>query len=128
MRWATESIGFDYVELQPEAMKALIKARQEAQKENLDITPRDGAKPRGATTRIVCASGIVAFFRLSIMLQQERLTLQQVEQMRTLPLHDQVAECWSWKRAAFFQQRSFKIDFVLDCSARHFSAHCNARV
>jgi len=31
-------IGFDEVELQPEAMKQLVKAREEAQKEALDIT------------------------------------------------------------------------------------------
>src|SRR5216684_685748 len=37
-------IGFDEVELQPEAMKQLVKAREEAQKEALDITPRDGAE------------------------------------------------------------------------------------
>ena len=36
--------GLDEVELQPEAMKQLLKARAEAQKENFDITPRDGAE------------------------------------------------------------------------------------
>jgi len=39
-----ERIGFDYIELQPEALKHLRKAREEAQKEGFDITPRDGAE------------------------------------------------------------------------------------
>ena len=39
-----EMFGFDEVELQPEAMKQLLKARADAQKEDLDITPRDGAE------------------------------------------------------------------------------------
>src|SRR6185295_17163644 len=42
--WEVERIGFDDVELQPEAMKKLRKAREEAQKEGLDITPRDGSE------------------------------------------------------------------------------------
>jgi len=42
--YTTERIGFDDIELQPEAMKALMKAREEAQKEGQDITPRDGAE------------------------------------------------------------------------------------
>ena len=40
----TEYMSYDYVELQPAAMKQLLKAREEAQKEGLDITPRDGAE------------------------------------------------------------------------------------
>src|SRR5687767_3974231 len=39
-----EVIGYDEVELQPEALKQLNKAREEARKEGLDITPRDGAE------------------------------------------------------------------------------------
>ena len=39
-----QTIGYDDVVLQPEAMKKLQKAREEAQKEGLDITPRDGAE------------------------------------------------------------------------------------
>ena len=39
-----EYIAYDTVELQPEALKHLLKAREEAQKEGLDITPRDGAE------------------------------------------------------------------------------------
>jgi len=36
---ASEMINDDQIELQPGAMKALLKAREEALKENLDITP-----------------------------------------------------------------------------------------
>jgi len=49
--YKTERIGFDDIELQPEAMKALMKAREEAQKEGLDITPRDGAEAARRTYR-----------------------------------------------------------------------------
>ena len=37
------TIGEAVIELQPPAMKALVKARAAAQAEGLDITPRDGA-------------------------------------------------------------------------------------
>src|ERR1044071_2218711 len=42
--FAAEQIGYDEIELQPEALKSLNKARKDAQKEGLDITPRDGAE------------------------------------------------------------------------------------
>src|SRR5258708_17654336 len=41
---ATETIGADEIELQPEAMKQFLKARAEANKERLDITPRGGTE------------------------------------------------------------------------------------
>ncbi len=48
--YITEMVSYADIELQPEAMKQLLKARAEALKEGLDITPRDGAE---AARRIV---------------------------------------------------------------------------
>ena len=55
--YITETIAGADIELQPEAMKALIKAREEAQKEGLDITPRDGR--RGGPAWLSGQPGIV---------------------------------------------------------------------
>ncbi|HZE68716.1 MAG TPA: hypothetical protein VE135_04210 [Pyrinomonadaceae bacterium] len=122
--WATESIGFDYVELQPEAMKALIKARQEAQKENLDITPRDGAEAARRnyedSVRLWNSRFLPA---LDYWLQQERLTLQQVEQMRTLPLHDQVAEVLELEKSSIFFSKDLSKSILYSIAAPGTSQH-----
>ena len=122
--WATESIGFDYVELQPEAMKALIKARQEAQKENLDITPRDGAEAARRnyedSVRLWNSRFLPA---LDYWLQQERLTLQQVEQMRTLPLHDQVAEVLELEKSGIFFSKDLSKSILYSIAAPGTSQH-----
>ena len=89
----SEFMSFDHVELQPAALKQLLKAREEAQKEGLDITPRDGAEAarrnyedsvRLWNSRVEPA--------LEYWLSQGRLTVEQVERMKNLPLSQQVAE------------------------------------
>src|SRR6185436_11378074 len=42
--WTAINIGEATVELQPAAMSALLRAREHAHSEGLDITPRDGAE------------------------------------------------------------------------------------
>jgi len=122
--WATESIGFDYVELQPEAMKALIKARQEAQKENLDITPRDGEEAARRnyedSVRLWNSRFLPA---LDYWLQQERLTLQQVERMRALPLHDQVAEVLELEKSGIFFSKDLSKSILYSIAAPGTSQH-----
>src|SRR6266700_524268 len=82
--YVTETIADAEIELQLEAMKALLKAREEAQKEGLDITPRDGAEAarrnyddsfRLWNTRFLPA--------LDYWLTQGRLTAEQVERLKS---------------------------------------------
>jgi len=91
-KYITEMVGYDDVELQPAAMKALLKAVNEAREEGLDITPRDGAEAarrnfddslRLWNTRFLPA--------LDYWREQGRLTAEQVEKLRSLPLNEQVA-------------------------------------
>jgi hypothetical protein len=104
--YTTERIGFDDVELQPEAMKALMKAREDAQEEGLDITPRDGAEAARRSysdsqelwdTRFIPA--------LNYWLSQGRLTEGQVARLKGLPIHDQIAEVLELRKAESFSVR-----------------------
>lgn len=89
----SEVIGFDEVELQPEALKRLNKAREEAQKEGLDITPRDGAEAARRNYEDSVRLWNSRFYpALDYWLSLGRLTAEDVTRLRSLPLPQQVAE------------------------------------
>src|SRR6185503_5179832 len=89
----TEYMSYDYVELQPAAMKQLLKAREEAQKEGLDITPRDGAEAARRNYEDSVRLWNSRFEpALDYWLGQGRLTAEEVERLKSLPLSQQVAE------------------------------------
>jgi hypothetical protein len=122
--YTAEIIGFDQIELQPAAMKALRKAREEAQKEGLDITPRDGAEAarrnyddslRLWSTRFLPA--------LDYWLSQGRLTADQVEQLKNLPLHDQVAEVLKLEKDGIFFSKDLSKSILYSIAAPGTSQH-----
>src|SRR3569832_1891079 len=89
----TEFIAYDEVALQPEAMKSLNKARKDAQKEGLDITPRDGAEAGRRSYEDSVRLWLSRFEpALDYWLTQGRLTPEQVTRLRGLPISQQVAE------------------------------------
>ena len=122
--YTTEKIGFDEVELQPEAMKALIKARKEAQSEGLDITARDGAEAARRTyadsqelwdTRFIPA--------LDYWLGQGRLTEAQVARLKGLPLHDQIAEVLELEKGGVYFSKDLSKSILYSIAAPGTSQH-----
>ncbi len=123
-QYVTETIGFDDVELQPQAMKALIKAREEAQKENLDITPRDGAEAarrnyddsvRLWNTRFLPA--------LDYWLALARLTPEQVERVRAMPLKQQVAAVLELEKSGIYFSKDLSKSILYSIAAPGTSQH-----
>lgn len=120
----TEFISFDNVELQPEAMKQLLKARKEAQNEGLDITPRDGAEAarrnfddslRLWDTRFLPA--------LEYWLAQQRLTQADVERLKTLPLPEQIAEVLELEKSGIFFSKDLSKSILYSIAAPGTSQH-----
>jgi hypothetical protein len=107
--YATETIADAEIQLQPEAMKALLKAREEAQKDSLDITPR------GGTEAVLPA--------LDYWLGQERLTAEQVSRLRNLPLHDQVAEVLELEKSGIFFSKDLSKSILYSIAAPGTSQH-----
>jgi len=106
--YTTEFIAYDEVELQPEAMKQLLKARAEAQKENLDITPRDGAEAGRRSFEDSLQLWHTRFQpALDHWLAQGRLTEEQVARLKSLPMRDQIAEVLELERAASISAKIF---------------------
>ena len=119
-----ETIADAEIELQPEAMKALLKARAEAQEENLEVTPRGGAEAarrnyedtlRLWDTRLLPA--------LEYWLGQGRITAEQVLRLRNLPLHDQIAEVLELEKSGLFFSKDLSKSILYSIAAPGTSQH-----
>ncbi|MCM3901302.1 MAG: hypothetical protein ND866_06325 [Pyrinomonadaceae bacterium] len=122
--FTTETIADATIELQPEAMKALLKARAEAQEENLDITPRGGAEAARRNYEDSMRLWDTRFLpALDYWLGQERLTTEQVSRLRTLPLHDQVAEVLELERSGIFFSKDLSKSILYSIAAPGTSQH-----
>lgn len=121
---ASELIGFDEIELQPEALKALKKAREEAQKEGLDITPRDGAE---AARRNYDDSVRLWNSRfqpaVDYWLGQGRLTAEQVDHLRSLSLADQIAEVLELEKSGIYFSKDLSKSILYSIAAPGTSQH-----
>jgi hypothetical protein len=122
--YTTERIGFDDIELQPEAMKALMKAREEAQKEGLDITPRDGAEAARRTYADSLHLWDTRFLpALDYWLAQGRLTEAQVARLKGLPLHDQIAEVLELEKSGVYFSKDLSKSILYSIAAPGTSQH-----
>jgi hypothetical protein len=117
-------VGYDDVELQPAAMKALLKAVNEAREEGLDITPRDGAEAarrnfddslRLWNTRFLPA--------LDYWREQGRLTAEQVEKLRSLPLNEQVAAVLELEKDGIYFSKDLSKSILYSIAAPGTSQH-----
>ncbi|CAN5832702.1 hypothetical protein BH18ACI4_BH18ACI4_07390 [soil metagenome] len=122
--FTTETIADAEIELQPAAMKALLKARAEAQKENLDITPRGGAEAARRNYEDSLRLWDTRFLPgLDYWLGQGRLTVDQVAGLRTLPLHDQIAEVLALEKNGIFFSKDLSKSILYSIAAPGSSQH-----
>ncbi|HEX7294544.1 MAG TPA: hypothetical protein VF251_02250 [Pyrinomonadaceae bacterium] len=119
-----EVIGYDEIELQTEALKQLRKARKEAQKEGLDITPRDGAE---AARRNYDDSVRLWNSRfdpaLEHWLAQGRLTAEEVSRLRSLPLSQQIAEVLELEKQGLYFSKDLSKSILYSIAAPGTSQH-----
>ena len=119
-----EVIGFDEVELQPEALKSLNKARKDAQKEGLDITPRDGAEAGRRNYEDSVRLWNSRFEpALDYWLSQGRLTEEQVTRLRKLPLSQQIAEVLELEKTGIYFSKDLSKSILYSIAAPGTSQH-----
>jgi hypothetical protein len=122
--FTNEVIGDDEIELQPEAMKELFKAREEAQREGLDITPRDGAEAARRNYDDSLRLWNSRFFpALEYWLSQGRLNSEQVAHLRSLPLAEQVAEVLELEKAGIYFSKDLSKSILYSIAAPGTSQH-----
>lgn len=112
------------IELQPEAMRTLLCAREEALKEGLDITPRGGTEAgrrnfhdslRLWNTRFLPA--------LDHWIGQGRLSSEQVERLKALPLKEQVKEVLNLETDGIFFSKDLSKSILYSIAAPGTSQH-----
>jgi len=122
--YEAEVIGYDEVELQPEALKKLNKARQEAQKEGLDITPRDGAEAGRRNYEDSVRLWNSRFEpALDYWLSQGRLTEEQVTRLKGLPLSQQVGEVLELEKTGIYFSKDLSKSILYSIAAPGASQH-----
>jgi hypothetical protein len=119
-----EQFGYDVIELQPEALKQLKKARQDAQKEGLDITPRDGTEAGRRnyedSVRLWNSRFLPA---LDYWLSLGRLTNEQVVRLKSLPLSQQIAEVLELEKAGIYFSKDLSKSILYSIAAPGTSQH-----
>jgi hypothetical protein len=122
--YVTETIAGADVELQPEAMKALLKAREEAEKEGLDITPRDGAEAARRSYEDSLNLWNTRFLpALDYWLAQGKLTEDQIARLKGLPLHDQVAAVLELENTGVYFSKDLSKSILYSIAAPGTSQH-----
>lgn len=122
--YVTETISYADIELQPEAMKALLKARKEALKEGLDITPRDGAEAARRTYEDSMQLWDTRFLpALDYWLAQGRLTEDQVARLKSLPLRNQIAEVLELEKTGVYFSKDLSKSILYSIAAPGASQH-----
>jgi len=122
--YESEMFGFDEVVLQPEAMKQLLKARADAQKEDLDITPRDGAEAARRSFEDSLHLWHTRFQpALDYWLAQGRLTEAQVANLKNLPLRGQIAEVLELEKSGIYFSKDLSKSILYSIAAPGTSQH-----
>lgn len=122
--YASEVIGSDQVELQPAAMKELLKAREDAQKEDLDITPRDGAEAARRSYDDSLQLWQTRFLpALNYWLGQGKLTDADVTRLKSLPLRDQIAEVLELEKGGIYFSKDLSKSILYSIAAPGTSQH-----
>lgn len=122
--YVTETVGDADIELQAEAMKSLLKAREEAQTEGLDITPRDGAEAARRNYEDSLRLWDTRFLpALDYWQAQGKLTPEQVVRLRNLPLNEQVAEVLKLERDGIYFSKDLSKSILYSIAAPGTSQH-----
>jgi hypothetical protein len=122
--YVTENIEGADVELQREAMKQLLKAREQALKEDLNITPRDGAEAARRSYEDSYQLWNTRFMpALDYWLQQGRITEEQVTRLKNLPLHEQIAEVLELERSGIYFSKDLSKSILYSIAAPGTSQH-----
>ena len=121
---ATATIGDGLIELQPEAMTALLRARAAALAEGLDITPRDGAEAARRSYADTVRLWNSRFFpALDHWIRQGRLTQPQTETLRVLPTNEQVSAVLELEQDGIFFSKDFSKSVLYSIAAPGTSQH-----
>ena len=122
--WTEARIGDAVIELQPAAMSALLEAQAVAGVEGLEISPRDGAEAArrsyADTVRLWNSRFLPA---LDHWTSVQRLSEQDAERLRSLPIHEQVPEVLELEKEGIFFSKDLSKSVLYSIAAPGTSQH-----
>jgi hypothetical protein len=121
---AGATIDETYIELQTVAMQKYLAAREEAKKKNLDITPRGGseaARRSFADTVRLWKSRVDP--ACEHWLKEGRLTEAQVENLKKIPLKEQVGAVLELEKQGIYFNTFFNYSILYSVAAPGASQH-----
>lgn len=122
--WSAARFGEDVIKLQPPALEALLRARDEARREGCDLTPRDGSE---AGRRNYDDSLRLWRSRCDPALdhwcERGRLSPDLADRLRGLPLREQVAAVLELEDAGVFFSKDFSKSILRSVAAPGASQH-----
>lgn len=123
-QYSSEMIDGTLIELQPAAMKAYLKAREEAIKEGLNITPRGGSEAARRnyedSLRLWDTRFLPALHHWSA---KGKLSEEQVSRLRRLPISEQVAEVLRLEEDGIFFSKDLSKSILYSIAAPGTSQH-----
>jgi hypothetical protein len=120
----SENIGGTTIELQPNAMKALLEARQEAKSKGLDITPRDGAEAARRSFDKTLALWKSRFEPACEHWKKKgKLTDEQIKRLKSLPINEQVKEVLDLEQQGLYFNTFFNATILSSVAAPGTSPH-----
>jgi hypothetical protein len=118
------TIGNARIELQPAALEALIAAREEARAMSLDITPRGGEEAARRSYDDTLRLWNTRFLpALSYWNKKGRLSKEQVEHLRSLPLREQVREVLELEKTGIYFSKDLSKSILYSIAAPGTSQH-----
>jgi hypothetical protein len=122
--WTATNIFDATIELQPAAMAALVRAREAAHGEDLDITPRDGAEGSRRNYADTVRLWNSRFFpALDHWQKVGRLSQDQVNRLQALPINQQVAEVLELEKQGIFFSKDLSKSILYSIAAPGTSQH-----
>ncbi|MCW5961505.1 MAG: hypothetical protein KIS76_15180 [Pyrinomonadaceae bacterium] len=120
----TETIGGTQITLQRPAMEALLKARAEALKKGLDITPRGGSISASRSFEDTYKLWNSRFFpALDHWVMRGKITKKDADEAKTLEISKQVARVLDWEDEGFYFSTAFNKSILFSVAAPGASQH-----
>lgn len=122
--YVTENVAGADIELQTAAMDALLEARKDAQEEGFDITPRDGAEAARRSYEDSLHLWNTRFLpALEYWLSQGKLTAEQVERLKNMPLRSQIAHVLELEKSGIYFSKDLSKSVLYSIAAPGTSQH-----
>ncbi len=120
----TETIDKVKIVLQRPAMEAFLKARAEAAKKNLKISPRGGALAAGRSFEETVNLWNSRFNPgLNYWVAQKKITPQEAQAARALPIREQIAKVLEWEKNNLFFSKDLSKSILYSVAAPGASQH-----